>query len=112
GGPRLVSLFGWSRVLRGVHSFPTRRSSDLAADFQCRPDAPSAARRRAKLGSALAAVCAGRVLATGLSAVVVVASTSAVSGAESGDRKSTRLNSSHVKISYAAFCLKKQTARG
>src|SRR5690606_39677387 len=24
------------------------------------------------------------------------------------DRKSTRLNSSHVKISYAAFCLKKQ----
>src|SRR5690606_41819361 len=27
------------------------------------------------------------------------------------DRKSTRLNSSHVKISYAVFCLKKQTAR-
>src|SRR5690606_40927991 len=26
-----------------------------------------------------------------------------------GDRKSTRLNSSHVKISYAVFCLKKKT---
>src|SRR5690606_41713471 len=26
----------------------------------------------------------------------------------SGDRKSTRLNSSHVKISYAVFCLKKK----
>src|SRR5690606_39678976 len=26
------------------------------------------------------------------------------------DRKSTRLNSSHVKISYAVFCLKKKTA--
>src|SRR5436309_10915119 len=26
-----------------------------------------------------------------------------------GDRKSTRLNSSHVKISYADFCLKKKT---
>src|SRR5690606_39329086 len=25
------------------------------------------------------------------------------------DRKSTRLNSSHVKISYAVFCLKKKT---
>src|SRR5690625_6068257 len=25
------------------------------------------------------------------------------------DRKSTRLNSSHVAISYAVFCLKKQT---
>src|SRR5690606_41818922 len=27
---------------------------------------------------------------------------------EKGDRKSTRLNSSHVKISYAVFCLKKK----
>src|SRR5438067_8401725 len=26
-----------------------------------------------------------------------------------GDRKSTRLNSSHVSISYAVFCLKKNT---
>src|SRR5690606_6194837 len=29
-----------------------------------------------------------------------------------GDRKSTRLNSSHVKISYAVFCLKKKTING
>src|SRR6266496_4519319 len=28
-----------------------------------------------------------------------------------GDRKSTRLNSSHVEISYAVFCLKKKTAK-
>src|SRR5436309_3891028 len=28
------------------------------------------------------------------------------------DRKSTRLNSSHVKISYAVFCLKKKNTRG
>src|SRR5438874_7102779 len=27
---------------------------------------------------------------------------------ESSDRKSTRLNSSHVEISYAVFCLKKK----
>src|SRR5690606_39645603 len=27
------------------------------------------------------------------------------------DRKSTRLNSSHVKISYAVFCLKKKKRR-
>src|SRR5690625_6228094 len=27
------------------------------------------------------------------------------------DRKSTRLNSSHVAISYAVFCLKKKTIR-
>src|SRR3712207_8464020 len=28
--------------------------------------------------------------------------------ASSGDRKSTRLNSSHANISYAVFCLKKK----
>src|SRR5690606_22698617 len=32
-------------------------------------------------------------------------------GSRDDDRKSTRLNSSHVKISYAVFCLKKQTSR-
>src|SRR2546430_5983805 len=31
-----------------------------------------------------------------------------VSGRISGDRKSTRLNSSHSQISYAVFCLKKK----
>src|SRR5438874_9748033 len=28
-----------------------------------------------------------------------------------GDRKSTRLNSSHVEISYAVFCLKKKNKK-
>src|SRR3712207_3128277 len=31
--------------------------------------------------------------------------------ADSEDRKSTRLNSSHANISYAVFCLKKKKAR-
>src|SRR5207249_9239384 len=31
-----------------------------------------------------------------------------VKNTEKGDRKSTRLNSSHVSISYAVFCLKKK----
>src|SRR5688572_32141208 len=30
-------------------------------------------------------------------------------GDHDGDRKSTRLNSSHSQISYAVFCLKKKT---
>src|SRR2546426_5577758 len=30
---------------------------------------------------------------------------------ESGDRKSTRLNSSHLVISYAVFCLKKKKTK-
>src|SRR3712207_8721311 len=32
-------------------------------------------------------------------------------GRDAGDRKSTRLNSSHANISYAVFCLKKKTTR-
>src|SRR3989442_3575085 len=32
----------------------------------------------------------------------------ALAGIGRGDRKSTRLNSSHVRISYAVFCLKKK----
>src|SRR2546430_12365667 len=31
--------------------------------------------------------------------------------AREGDRKSTRLNSSHSQISYAVFCLKKKTTQ-
>src|SRR5690606_42090442 len=34
--------------------------------------------------------------------------TGAIADALNLDRKSTRLNSSHVKISYAVFCLKKK----
>src|SRR5690606_42058673 len=36
----------------------------------------------------------------------------AVQESRQGDRKSTRLNSSHVKISYAVFCLKKKKRTG
>src|SRR5699024_11487523 len=32
-----------------------------------------------------------------------------IAGMDALDRKSTRLNSSHVSISYAVFCLKKKT---
>src|SRR5690349_23465047 len=35
-------------------------------------------------------------------------STLSSGGGGEGDRKSTRLNSSHVEISYAVFCLKKK----
>src|SRR5436309_8873018 len=39
------------------------------------------------------------------------ATTSSCSTSIFRDRKSTRLNSSHVKISYAVFCLKKKKKR-
>src|SRR5690349_21921022 len=39
---------------------------------------------------------------------VVAAPSSRATRSVSRDRKSTRLNSSHVEISYAVFCLKKK----
>src|SRR5207249_9302585 len=41
--------------------------------------------------------------------IVTSMSRSSLVLASSIDRKSTRLNSSHVSISYAVFCLKKKT---
>src|SRR5690606_41418993 len=38
--------------------------------------------------------------------VLVAPAVGRLAGRRHGDRKSTRLNSSHVKISYAVFCLK------
>src|SRR5436305_10943439 len=40
--------------------------------------------------------------------LAVVSRRRADPAARRGDRKSTRLNSSHVRISYAVFCLKKK----
>src|SRR2546422_4786372 len=47
-----------------------------------------------------------------LAVVIVLVRSSAKSGIiTAGDRKSTRLNSSHGYISYAVFCLKKKNKR-
>src|SRR5690349_13224981 len=48
-----------------------------------------------------------RAVVTALSALALGASLVSIF-ARLGDRKSTRLNSSHVEISYAVFCLKKK----
>src|SRR5437667_1246123 len=70
--------------------FPTRRSSDLSA---ARPG--SGATRRA--------------LVMVDTAAAVLEHTPAPTAARiAQDRKSTRLNSSHITISYAVFCLKKK----
>src|SRR2546422_8514019 len=43
--------------------------------------------------------------------IAVLAAVGAILIPTTGDRKSTRLNSSHGYISYAVFCLKKKTHR-
>src|SRR5205814_8939958 len=87
-----------------LHSFPTRRSSDLAADSapvrRARRD-PLPAERDAAAGRPPArGNDRPRRPARGLSGVFLA-----------GDRKSTRLNSSHLGISYAVFCLKKKITK-
>src|SRR5947207_8351331 len=75
---------------RDLHSFPTRRSSDL---FLAEKD-----KEIARLSGVYVRNLqnAGAELAHGKARLL--------------DRKSTRLNSSHTVISYAVFCLKKNNA--
>src|SRR5690554_7184039 len=48
------------------------------------------------------------VTASDLNTYAIMDATNLVITESSVDRKSTRLNSSHVRISYAVFCLKKK----
>src|SRR5207249_9236454 len=86
-----------------LHSFPTRRSSDLTM-FNSVPT-----RFAYTSGIAFSIARAGRILSKNGFDVAGEALMMARSSApSSADRKSTRLNSSHVSISYAVFCLKKK----
>src|SRR5205085_11362839 len=101
----ILLLFYHSAPRRALHSFPTRRSSDLG--IACRDDdrrASAARDRRRQLCER--DVCrrhAGRNRAIGRTW-----KRGRCSAAIERDRKSTRLNSSHSQISYAVFCLKKK----
>src|SRR5438067_5234258 len=44
--------------------------------------------------------------------ILVMARADVTESVSARDRKSTRLNSSHVSISYAVFCLKKKKKKG
>src|SRR5438874_5545850 len=86
--PSYVIFFEEYGDHRDLHSFPTRRSSDLVCRAPVEPPGPRgpAAHRR----------------------VVAPVRAARATGRPGADRKSTRLNSSHVEISYAVFCLKKK----
>src|SRR5690606_41392649 len=92
---------------RELHSFPTRRSSDLrtgsrAPDSTRMMEVPCLTLRRRL---SLRHVQGSRSCS---SWARFESGFSLPDGVARGDRKSTRLNSSHVKISYAVFCLKKK----
>src|SRR5699024_11823257 len=86
-------------ALRPLHSFPTRRSSDLAGR----------SRQLALLRLIGASPARLRRAASAEGLLISIPSAEAARRSRAGeDRKSTRLNSSHVSISYAVFCLKKK----
>src|SRR5262245_62748160 len=83
-----------ARSPRDLPSFPTRRSSDLVLSDQPCPRRRLGARR--PLGEQL-----------GVALVEPADRVTQPVGREELDRKSTRLNSRHLGISYAVFCSKK-----
>src|SRR5437764_11761152 len=78
---------------RDLHSFPTRRSSDLWSAPWSHRSAPSSGSSWCSCTRQSPGSCQCRC---------------SLSGRRRRDRKSTRLNSSHRCISYAVFCLKKK----
>src|SRR5690606_41463276 len=104
-------FFSSSRPPRHLHSFPTRRSSDLPAPLRFPPRGAGASaavdlHRREEEGD----LDRGRlrpvrsVDRVRVDAVGEIGPDGALFRSEEH-----RLNSSHVKISYAVFCLKKKT---
>src|SRR6266498_1024371 len=78
----------------------------------CRSEKPSRLARHSSSRSS-ASITAAAATSARTSTMRATPSTNHGSLPEALDRKSTRLNSSHVRISYAVFCLKKKTsARG
>src|SRR5690606_41877025 len=95
-----------------LHSFPTRRSSDLPAKIEWAATLAPTITGEIKGTSGFAN--SGQWLAISSQSKYKEEAWKFLSFMYSDetlqayqDRKSTRLNSSHVKISYAVFCLKK-----
>src|SRR5690625_6508298 len=88
--------------LRDLHSFPTRRSSDL--------DHAVTSVMKNRLFTRFSSTSRRRTSTRG-DHPCADAARPATRHCGVLDRKSTRLNSSHVAISYAVFCLKKKTEK-
>src|SRR5207249_11775727 len=105
-------FFSCSVTPRHLHSFPTRRSSDLEA-FSAEDDHDSFLKRGVAAVDVIGDFTKNGYWHTAEDDLDKISPrTLALVGhvfleSLKQDRKSTRLNSSHVSISYAVFCLKK-----
>src|SRR5690606_40213995 len=94
-----------------LHSFPTRRSSDLRSVLEQMPRLAQAIAEGMGVTVGELRVLGQQGQLTSQQVIRAIQSQLATLRDEAADRKSTRLNSSHVKISYAVFCLKKKKAQ-
>src|SRR5437773_7262720 len=97
-----MSLFESPAPHRDLHSFPTRRSSDLV-DQAVHDHHPECGERQRQLRERREQTVHDRVH----DAPFLERDEDRPCEPDE-DRKSTRLNSSHITISYAVFCLKKK----
>src|SRR5437899_8078320 len=99
------AILSWhsSTMYRALQSFPTRRSSDLQLMVRGRHVRDLEYKF---LVEKVTAATASTADSTPFKRVL--AALSLYHLARNLDRKSTRLNSSHLGISYAVFCLKKK----
>src|SRR5690606_40695729 len=107
----VLTFFFWCHVaLRDLHSFPTRRSSDLLIPSDWIQGTCAVNCIAEVVESKWNHRCSDRTKVTSVVAnvIILIACSDSLRTNISRDRKSTRLNSSHVKISYAVFCLKKK----
>src|SRR5690606_39485738 len=106
------SLLHCSGAPPDLPSFPTRRSSDLARGPGGNPGSSPAAlieRARTALQHLVPGLVADHQRTHQDDQLGLRGDLALLLEQPAEDRKSTRLNSSHVKISYAVFCLKKKT---
>src|SRR5439155_25532376 len=106
----LFSLsFTFHRHHLHLHSFPTRRSSDLSAASALTPTGRACCLSQYCMTIAMLAAPQPSFSCFTNGTLSQMPEAPAASAKPQRDRKSTRLNSSHVAISYAVFCLKKKT---
>src|SRR3989454_10988291 len=101
---RRIGCLDASLVLIAVHDLPphrTGRFQGFGERFLLRRDQE----KRTEIGIGLLLLC-GHLWATVLGGIGCISPQ--WQDRHKGDRKSTRLNSSHLVISYAVFCLKKK----
>src|SRR5690606_40612816 len=107
----LCFFFSCCGDLRSLHSFPTRRSSDLSGKWVTGEDGDAFEPSPYQMTlSPFLRECFRQIAKDEefLRSLHSDFRGSKPPRPPTLDRKSTRLNSSHVKISYAVFCLKKK----